>query len=94
VVRLVSRGVRTTAAVAEVNARRCAIVADEEESAVVLIDLETQAIVTTTRLAGHPGQLLLAGDGTLFVAVRGAAQVVALRFQKDGSTREIRTDRR
>ena len=89
VVRPVSRSSGTTVAVAEVNRRRSAIVADEEESAIQLVDLERRTVVSTTRLGGAPGQLLLAPDGTLFVAVRGAAHVVALRFQVDGTTREI-----
>ncbi len=62
--------------------------ADEDESAVHLVDLEKQAVVSTTKLDGAPGQLLLAPDGTLFAAVRGAARVIALRFHEDGTARQ------
>jgi mono/diheme cytochrome c family protein len=74
---------------AEVDGRRRAIVADEEESAIQLVDLETHAVVSTTKLDGAPGQILLAPNGTLYVAVRDAARVVALRLGEDGTGREI-----
>jgi cytochrome c peroxidase len=74
---------------AEVDGRRSAFVADEEERSVQRIDLETHAVVSATKLDGAPGQLLLAADGVLFVAVRGASHVVALRVDAGGTAREI-----
>jgi len=89
VVRSVARASGSTVVLAELGGRRHAIVADEDESALQLVDLEKRAVVSTTKLDGAPGQLLLAADGTLFAALRGAASVVALRFHEDGTTREI-----
>ncbi len=65
---------------AEVDHQRLTVVADEQDGALHVVDFETRAVVTTKRLDGNPGQLLLAPDGTLFVAVRGAARVAAFRF--------------
>ena len=75
--------------IAQIGGRRAAVVADEADEAVRVVDLETRTITSTTFLQGAPGQLVLGKDGTLYVAVRGAAEVVALRFRPDGTTREI-----
>lgn len=89
VVRPVGPPAGSTVLLAEVDARRCAFVADEEDASVQRVDLETRAVVSTTKLDGAPGQMLLAPDGTLFVAVRGASRVVALRVDEGGAEREI-----
>jgi cytochrome c peroxidase len=74
---------------ADLDRRQLVLVADDEESAVQLVDVAAHAVVSTTKLDGAPGQMLLAPDGTLFVAVRGAAHVVALRFRADGTAHEV-----
>lgn len=79
----------STVVLAEVATRRSAFVADEEDASIQRVDLDTRAVVSTTKLDGAPGQMLLAPDGTLFVAVRGASRVVALRFDAAGAAREI-----
>jgi DNA-binding beta-propeller fold protein YncE len=70
------------------DGRHRAVVADDDAGALQLVDLASRTVVSTTPLGGAPGQILLAPDGTLFVAVRDAARVVALRFVEDGTTRE------
>jgi len=89
VVRPVGAPAGSTVVLAEVDARRFAFVADEEDASVRRVDLDTRAVISTTRLDGAPGQMLLAPDGTLFVAVRGASRVVALRVDARGAAREI-----
>lgn len=89
VVRPISPPLGGGVVVAEVDHRRIAVIADEEESALGLVDVDTHALVSTTSLDGMPGQMLLAPDGTLFVAIRGAARVVALRFGEGGTTHVV-----
>jgi DNA-binding beta-propeller fold protein YncE/mono/diheme cytochrome c family protein len=88
-VRPVGAPAGSTVVLAEVDTRRCAFVADEEDASVQRVDLDTRAVVSTTKLDGAPGQMLLAPDGTLFVAVRGASRVVALRVDEGGAPREV-----
>ena len=89
VVRPVGASAGSTVVLAEVDARRCAFVADEDDASIQRVDLDTRAVVSTTKLDGAPGQMLLAPDGTLFVAVRGASRVAALRVDEKGVAREI-----
>ncbi len=89
VVRPVGSPAGSTVVLAEVDTRRCAFVADEEDTSITRVDLDRRVVVSTTKLDGAPGQMLLAPDGTLFVAVRGASRVVALRVDEKGVAREI-----
>lgn len=82
-------GVGTFVALAEAGDRRTAFVADEEDAAVVAVDLAKKEVVARAPLRGTPGQLLVAQDGTIYAAVRGAAEIVALRLVKNGSFREV-----
>ncbi|HSO37503.1 MAG TPA: di-heme oxidoredictase family protein [Labilithrix sp.] len=90
-VRPVSRPQGSTVVIAEVDGKRFAIAADEAGSALQIIDLEARTFLAERKLDGAPGQLLLAPDGTLFVALRGAARVAAFRFVTPGTLREIAT---
>lgn len=66
-----------------------AFVADEEDDAVLAVDLDAARVVGRHALAGAAGQLAVAPDGTVFVAARGEGKLVALRLREDGSLHEI-----
>ena len=80
VVSAISRPSGALIVLAEVDHQRLTVVADEQDSALHVVDVATRTLVLTKRLDGNPGQLLLAPDGTLFVAIRGAARVATFRF--------------
>ncbi len=88
-VRPAARSLGGGVALADFGGRRRAIVADEEARAVQVVDVGERRVTHTLPLDAQPGQILLAPDGTLFVALRSAARVVALRFRADGTTREV-----
>ncbi|MBS2016865.1 MAG: hypothetical protein JST00_28525 [Deltaproteobacteria bacterium] len=82
-------GVGAFVALGEVAGRRTAFVADEEEDAVVAVDLESKEVVARAPLGGTPGQLLLATDGTIVAVVRSTSSIAALRLVKGGTFREV-----
>jgi len=86
-------GVGTFVALAKAGGRRTAFVADEEDAAVLAVDLDKQSVIARASLRGAPGQLLLGKDGTIYAAVRGAAEIVALRLVRDGAFREVARQR-
>jgi mono/diheme cytochrome c family protein len=90
-VRPISKAIGGFVVLAEIDRRRVAVVADEEESALRFVDVESRAVISSTTLEGAPGQMLLAPDGTLFVAVRGAAQVIACRIREGGVAEVVAT---
>ena len=85
----VGRG--TFVALAQTDGGRVAFVADEDDGAVLAVDLEKNQVVARAALDAAPGQLALGPDGTVFVAVRGAARAVALRLRKDMTFRTVVT---
>ena len=85
----VGRG--TFVALAQTDGGRVAFVADEDDGAVLAVDLEKNQVVARAALDAAPGQLALGPDGTVFVAVRGAARAVALRLRKDMTFRTVMT---
>ncbi len=82
-----SRG--TFVALADVGGKRAAFVADEDDEAIVAVDLENERTLGRAPLRATPGQIVLGADGTLYAAVRGASEVVALRLRQDGTFREV-----
>lgn len=76
-------------ALAEIDGRRAAIVADEDEHALAIVDLATRAVLATRWLEGTPGQLLLAPDGRLFVALRDRARLLAFAVREDLELAEV-----
>lgn len=73
----------STVALARLGGRTLAYVADEDDSSIRVVDLETQKELSTTSLVGRPSQLLVGRDGRLFVAVRDEQTVVVLQSTKD-----------
>src|SRR5262245_3699043 len=71
-------GTGSTVAVAELEGRKVALVADEDGRAVRIADPDKQTEIGHARLEGKPSQLLVAKDGRLYVALRDKAKVVVL----------------
>lgn len=68
---------------AKVGARTLAYVADEDDTAVRAVDLETREEVSATRLTGRPGQMLVGKDGRLYVALRDEQAIAIFDAAKD-----------
>jgi mono/diheme cytochrome c family protein len=84
----------STVAVAELEGRKVALVADEDGRAVRIADPDKQTELGHARLEGKPSQLLVAKDGRLYVALRDRAKVVVLEAREGASlekTSEIAT---
>ncbi len=65
----------STVALATVGPKTYAYVADEDDQAVHVFDVDDKKDVGLTPLAGRPAQLMFLGDGRLVVAIRDTAQV-------------------
>ena len=89
VVRPLSSSSGTSVALADVDGLRTAIVADEDEHAIALVDLGARSVIKTRSLEGAPGQLLVAPDGRVFVALRDRARVVAFDVREDHELVEV-----
>jgi hypothetical protein len=72
---LAADGAGSTIALAHQGRRRLALVADADAHALRALDVRTGEELGRTDLPGTPGQLVIAGDGRVFVAVRDAAEV-------------------
>jgi mono/diheme cytochrome c family protein/DNA-binding beta-propeller fold protein YncE len=68
-------GTGSTIVLAHQGRRRLALVADADAHAVRALDVQTGEELGRTDLPGTPGQLVIAGDGRVFVAVRDAGEV-------------------
>lgn len=66
-------------ALARFGERRVAFVADEDDDAVHTVDLATGAELAVVRLQGRPAQLVIAGDGRLYVSLRDEQSVAILQ---------------
>ena len=71
-------GSGSTIALAKLGDRRLALVADADGHAVRMLDTRTGEELPQTDLTGEPAQLVVAGDGRVFVSVRDAAEVDVL----------------
>jgi DNA-binding beta-propeller fold protein YncE/mono/diheme cytochrome c family protein len=74
-------GTGNVLALARVNGRRLALVADEDAKAVITFDVDTKQELAQTPVGGRPGQLHVARDGWVHVTVRDANKLLALRFE-------------
>lgn len=63
---------------ARVAGRTYAYAADEDDRSIHVVDVETQEEASALDLGATPGQLVMTKEGTLFVAVRGASEVLAV----------------
>jgi mono/diheme cytochrome c family protein len=64
---------------ADLDGRRVAYVADEDESLVRVIDVDDERELSTFAPGGAPSSMVMLPDGRLVVAVRDAAQLLVLR---------------
>jgi DNA-binding beta-propeller fold protein YncE len=71
-------GIGSSIALARIGDRKLAIVADADAHTVRLLDTRTEEELPVTELRGEPSQLVVAGDGRVFVGVRDAAEVDVL----------------
>ena len=65
-------------ALAELDGRTVAYVADEDDAVVRVIDVDDGRELSSARVGGVPGQLVLRKDGKLLVTVRDTSQVLVL----------------
>jgi DNA-binding beta-propeller fold protein YncE/mono/diheme cytochrome c family protein len=65
----------STIVLAKLGARTLAYVADEDDSLVRAIDMESHEQLSTTNVLGRPSHLLVGKDGRLFVALRDEQMV-------------------
>lgn len=63
---------------AELEGRTVAYVADEDDGLVRVIDVDDDREISSARVGGAPGQLVMRKDGRLLVTVRDTSQVVVL----------------
>src|SRR5271170_7518709 len=68
----------SSVALATVGGKTLAYVADEDDQAIHVIDVDAQKDLASTPLSGKPAQLMFLPDGRLVVAVRDRAQVEVL----------------
>lgn len=88
-VRAVSPSAGSRVALAEIDGRRMAIVADEDEPAIEIVDLTSRAVAARRSLEGPPGQILLAPGARLFVALRDRARVLAFEIREGNELVEV-----
>ena len=75
-------GTGSTVALASVNGRRIAFIADEDAKAVLAYDVDAKKQLASTDLGGVPSQVYLTRDGRLLVTVRDASKLVAFRVDR------------
>jgi YVTN family beta-propeller protein len=68
----------SSVAVASLGGKTLAYVADEDDNAVHVIDVDAQKDLSTTPVGGRPSQLMFLPDGRLVVGVRDRAQLAVL----------------
>jgi len=71
-----------TLALARVEGRRVAFVADEDAKAILTVDLETREQLAETPLGGMPGHVYVAADGRVLATVRDKNELVVLSASK------------
>jgi DNA-binding beta-propeller fold protein YncE/mono/diheme cytochrome c family protein len=71
-------GSSATIALAKIEGRRIAFVADEDAKAILTVDTDTRAQIAATPLGGTPGQVYVAKDGRVLATVRDRNEIVAL----------------
>jgi hypothetical protein len=73
----------STVVLANVGAKTYAYVADEDDQAIHVFDVDEKKDVGVTPLAGRPSQLMFLADGRLVAAIRDKAQVQVLEPSTD-----------
>jgi len=73
-----------------VAGERRAFIADEDDAAIVEVDLEQNTVVRATTLASRPRDVLLLADGTIAATLPDANAVVVLSREESGGLREVR----
>lgn len=68
-------GAGSTVALGALGGKTLAFIADEDDAAIHVVDVDSGALLSTTLLEGQPSQLVLLGDGRLAVAVRNRSQL-------------------
>lgn len=68
----------STLQLASFEGRPVALVLDEDARALRVVDADTLAELSHLALEGHPAQLVVAGDGRAYVALRDVSRVVAI----------------
>jgi mono/diheme cytochrome c family protein len=63
---------------AELDGKTVAYIADEDDAMVRVVDVEDGRELSSTRLGGVPGQLVMRKDGRLVATVRDRSQIVVL----------------
>ena len=73
-------------ALAKLGDKTIAYVADEDDGVLHTVDVTTGKELTTTALNGTPGQVMVAKDGRVLVAIRDKAQLQVLEPSADATT--------
>jgi DNA-binding beta-propeller fold protein YncE len=73
----------STVALADVGGKTFAYVADEDDQALHVVDVDGQKDLGSTPLGGRPAQLMFLPDGRLVATLRDQARIVVLEPQPD-----------
>ncbi len=79
----------STVVLAKLAGKRLAIVADEDGSAVRVVDLARKAEVGSLAIPGRPAALLVTKEGKLLVALRDDGAVLVTEAHADGSLKSL-----
>ena len=81
------RGTGSTVALGTLGGRTVALLADEDERAVDVVDLDGKRLLSRTDIGGVPGQLLMLSDGRVLVTVTDANRLAVLAADEHGALR-------
>lgn len=62
-----------------------AFVADEDDKALIVVDVDSKKQISSQKLEGTPGQVMVAADGRVLVTIREKSKVSVLHAKKDGT---------
>ncbi|MBL8611162.1 MAG: hypothetical protein JNL38_27715, partial [Myxococcales bacterium] len=85
-------GYGATVALANVGARKLALIADEDARSIVTVDVDKNVEVARTRLAGAPSQLVVTRDGRVVTLLRDVSKVVVLEAETDSGALAVRCE--
>jgi hypothetical protein len=75
----------SSVALARLGGKTLAYVADEDDAAIHVVDVDAQKDIAKTPLPGKPAQLMFLADGRLVVALRDKAQIAVLEPGADAT---------
>lgn len=81
----------STLQLASAAGRQVALVLDEDARALRVVDADTLAELSHLALDGHPSQLVVAGDGRAYVALRDQSEVVAVEAGRQLALTKVAT---